>query len=125
MRPELLQKYDAWYNEAEKAVQDNKTVLERVRRARLSVDYAILEAARLNDPNSFCLSTQNDNGEIQESKEIQNRLARFVETCHNSGITNMNEMRFTLDEYIANYVTKTPSHYISQIERSSDIPPKI
>ncbi len=53
LRPELLKQYDRWYQEAEQAVEGKPGVLKRVHQARLSIDFAILEAARLNDPEAY------------------------------------------------------------------------
>jgi len=103
LRPELLKKYDSLYDHAEIAVQEKPATLERVHRARLSVDYAILEAARINDPDGYSLIQTNDDGDIEISEDLRNRLSRFRETCIKSNITNLNEMRFSLDEYIENY----------------------
>jgi len=49
LRPELLRQYDQWYEEAQRSVQDKPDIIKRVRQARLSIDYAVLEAARIND----------------------------------------------------------------------------
>jgi len=103
LRPELLKQYDQWYNEAEIAVEGNPQILERVHRARLSIDYAILEAARLNDPDAYMLFTTGDNGIRSIPVEINQRLARFSKTCRDADITLMNEMRFTVDEYLDFY----------------------
>jgi hypothetical protein len=103
LRPSLLNKYDSLYDHAEIAVREKPATLERVHRARLSVDYAILEAARINDPDGYSLTQTNDDGDIEISEDVRNRLSRFRETCIKSNITNLNEMRFSLDEYMENY----------------------
>ncbi len=103
LRPELLKQYDHWYEEAEKAVEGKPCVLERVQRARLSMDFAILEAARLNDPTAYTMFTSNDNGMKSTPNEIRTRLVRFSKTCHDADITFMNEMRFSVDEYLDFY----------------------
>lgn len=103
LRAELLSQYDAWYDQAEAAVEQDQAVLERVRRARLSVDYAILELARLNDPETFSLTVTNESGEVKVSEDMKARFERFLETCRQADITYMNEMRFTVEEYAANY----------------------
>jgi hypothetical protein len=77
LRPELLKKYDHWYREAEKAVEGKPSVLKRVRRARLSTDYAILEAARLNDPDAYLLAQTGEDGRKTTPDGIRQRLARF------------------------------------------------
>jgi len=103
LRPEMLQQYDHWYNEAEKAVEGNPQVAERVHRARLSTDYSILEAARLNDPANYALFTTDGNGKRSTPDEIRQRLTRFGQTCRDADITLMNEMRFSVDEYLDFY----------------------
>ena len=103
LRPELLKQYDRWYQEAEQAVEGKPSVLKRVQRARLSTDFAILEAARLNDPEAYTLFTTGDNGKKSTPDEICSRLARFSKTCRDADITLMNEMRFSVDEYLDFY----------------------
>ncbi|MCG8309753.1 MAG: DUF4838 domain-containing protein [Cytophagales bacterium] len=103
LRPELLKQYDQWYEEAEKAIAGKPEVLKRVRRARISIDYAILEAARINDPESFAMVSANDKGERQISEDLKTRLSRFQETCEEGNITLMNEMRYSVEEYLSAY----------------------
>ena len=103
LRPEMLIQYDEWFQEAEMAVEGKSEVLERVRRARLSTDYAILEAARLNDPQSYALYTISQDGEKSVPDEIRRRLERFRRTCLDADITLMNEMRYSVDEYMEFY----------------------
>ena len=87
----LLNKYDNWYDEATKVVADKSDILERVNTARLSVDYAMLEFAKRNLSESV------------KTENVDERLARFKATTEKANITAMNEMRFTVSEYIDNY----------------------
>ena len=103
LKPELLKQYDIWYNDAEKAVNDKPEILKRVKRARLSTDYAILEASRINDPNAFTMSSKSPDGNKSISDDLQPRIDRFEQTCEEADITLMNEMRFTVDEYLDFY----------------------
>ena len=103
LRPELLKQYDAWYDEAEKAVENKPEVLARVNRARISVDYAILEAGRLNDQESYSLTSVGLNGQKEISEGLEKRMNRFKNTCEEADITYMNEMRFTVEEYLNFY----------------------
>lgn len=103
LRPELLKQYDQWYQEAEQAVKQKPKVLQRIQRARLSTDFAILEAARLNDPDAYSLFITGDNGKRTNPDEIVQRLERFSNTCKEADITFMNEMRFSVDEYLDFY----------------------
>jgi hypothetical protein len=103
LRPELLKQYDRWYQEAEQAVDGKPGVLKRVQRARLSTDFAILEAARLNDPEAYTMVVTGDNGKKTTPEELRLRLERFNNTCRDADITLMNEMRFSVDEYLEFY----------------------
>lgn len=114
LRPELLKLYDQWYTDAEEAVKENPEVLKRVRRARISIDYAILEAARLNDPVAFSLVKTGEDGKKQKNKDMLVRLSRFEETCDQGNITLMNEMRYSVEEYLKAY-----EHTISKAEEEN------
>jgi hypothetical protein len=102
LRPELLKQYDAWFNSAEQAVATTPHVLQRIRTARLSTDFAILEAARQQlSPDYSLLVTTDDKTEV--SKAVVERLLRFENSCRQANITLMNEMGFGVDEYVALY----------------------
>ena len=103
LRPKLLNQYDSWYAEATEAVAGKPEVLKRVNRARLSVDYAILEAARLNDPDSYSLAILAHDGTKEISSDLVERLNRFRMTCQEGNITYMNEMRYSVEEYLEFY----------------------
>ena len=114
LRPELMQTYDRCFDEAELAVDGETVLLDRLNRARLSIDYAILEAARINDPKFFTLVSAQNNGEIVASQAISDRLTRFKKTCQDATITLMNEMGFTVDEYLELY-----EHTISKAKQKN------
>ena len=87
----MLTTYDSLYNEAAKAVASQEELANRVNVARLSVDYALLEFAKRDLSNA-----------VKNEKAAQ-RLARFKKTCQRANITAMNEMRYTVSEYIESY----------------------
>ena len=103
LKPELLQLYDSWYDEAENSVNDKPEILKRVRTARLSVDYAILEASKQNVSDNFRLTVNESNGEVQVPKQLTDRLNRFENSCNESNIVLLNEMRYTVKEYVDLY----------------------
>ena len=114
LRPELLAQYDLWYDEASKAIGDKPDVLKRLNRARLSVDYAILEAARINRPGSFSLVETKDDGSTAVTADVIERLDRFRKTCEEANITNMNEMRYSVAEYLEAY-----QHTVSRAKKEN------
>ena len=96
LNPELLKQYNAFFDEAEKAVENKPEVLQRVKTARLSSDYAMLEMARNGMSPDFQLLKE---GKV--SADVTTRLNRFRESCQKADITLMNEMGYTVDEYLA------------------------
>lgn len=87
----LLTFYDGLYDEAERALAGQEELVNRLNAARLSVDYAILEYARRNLR------------EAAASPELRKRLARFEATTAQADIRLMNEMRYTVSDYIEGY----------------------
>jgi hypothetical protein len=104
LNPELLRVYDSIYNLGEEAVASKPDVLERVKAARLSIDFAILEASRKNLTADFSLMTSQDDSIVVNPK-VNQRLESFKATCDRNNITLMNEMGFTVDEYYSNYLS--------------------
>lgn len=91
---DLLHFYDSLYNEAALAVKEQDEVLQRVQEARLSTDYALLEYAKTNLQEAQQQST---------TLSLRERLGRFEQTTQQANITAMNEMRYTVKEYIQLY----------------------
>lgn len=94
LREELLAYYDSLYHEAASVVEEQPEVLQRVQEARLSVDYAILEYAKTNLQKALQDTTP---------LSLPARLQRFEQTTQQAHITAMNEMRYTVEEYIQLY----------------------
>ena len=94
LNPSALNVYNQCFDEAERAVVDNKQVLIRVKRARLGVRYATLEACRANLNNHYSLSN---------TDFVQEELAAFTQSCTEGDITMMNETRFMVSDYLALY----------------------
>jgi len=103
LNPELLRQYDTWFDEAEKLVADKPMVLNRVKGARISVDYAILEASKRNTAEGFSLYETDDSGRKSVPQALKKRLSRFRSTCEDGSITLMNEMGYKVDEYLEVY----------------------
>lgn len=105
LKPELLRQYDQWYNEAEKAVEHNPELLNRVRKARLSVDFAMLEGARQQLAPDISLTIRNVEGNDEVPAALTHRLDRFISTCGDNDITLLNEMGYGVEEYATLYKT--------------------
>lgn len=105
LKPGLLRQYDQWYNEAEKVAENNPDLLNRVRKARLSVDYAMLEAARQQLAPDISLTVRDEDGHTEVPSDLTSRLNRFITTCETNDITLLNEMGYGVEEYANLYKT--------------------
>ncbi len=102
LHPDNLRQYNQWSDEAEAAVSTNPEVLNRVRMARLGIDYATLEASRKNLTENYSLLSIAD-GNKSINPHVAARLEKFLNTCRANNITMMNEMRFSVQEYYNNF----------------------
>jgi len=100
---ELLEEYSTFFNEAEKAVSYDPEIVERVQVARLSTDYAILEACRKGLTERFSLVVKDEQGKRNVNPLVKDKLESFYTTSKNKNITLMNEMGFTVEEYYNSY----------------------
>ncbi|PWD97530.1 DUF4838 domain-containing protein [Marinilabilia rubra] len=103
LSPDHLIQYDNWYEEAQAAVAGKPEILERVKRAGLSVDFALLEAARQQISPEIGLVQTNDDGSNTVSVITHERLERFKNVTREGNITLLNEMGYTIDEYVGQY----------------------
>lgn len=99
---ENLQRYDRYFDMAEKAVVWDSTLLSRVRRSRLSLDYAFME---LGKSDAFGLRGWyqiDDGGKWVIRPEMQQRMERFEHTCQaqRNGKVGMNESGLYSDVYL-------------------------
>ncbi|MDY7394317.1 DUF4838 domain-containing protein [Aureibaculum sp. 2210JD6-5] len=101
LSPELLATYKGFFDKAEKVVASKPEVLKRVKEARISTDYAILEAAKKNLTSQFSLVSQDNPSSANPF--VQEKLENFYKTAKASDITLMNEMGFTVEEYYNSY----------------------
>ena len=102
LRPEKLVYYNDLFDKAYNDVKEDKRYSNRVEKARLSIDYASLEAHRKNFSENFPL-TVFDNGIKVIPEIVLDRIKRFKNVTENNNIDLMNEMGFTVDEYVYYY----------------------
>ncbi|MDA8808259.1 DUF4838 domain-containing protein, partial [Flavobacteriaceae bacterium] len=102
LSPENLLSYDLLFDKALNSVKLNSGYYKRILRSKISIDYAILESYRKNFSDSFQLTVlQNDIKSV--NPKLIKRLNDFKNTCINNNITLMNEMGFTVSDYVINY----------------------
>ena len=100
---DLLSAYTGLFDTAETAVAETPELLQRVRTARLGVDYAVLEACRKGVSKAFALVEKTPEGEVRINPVVNEILKKFKETTRVGNITLMNEMGFTVDAYLDAY----------------------
>ncbi|MEZ4810628.1 MAG: DUF4838 domain-containing protein [Allomuricauda sp.] len=105
LNPESLHQYSKLFDQAEEAVAHKPEVLNRVKLARLGVDYAVLEACRKNISEDYRLMEPHENGTEVSNPLVESLLEGFMETTEKNNITLMNEMGFTVSEYGFNYLS--------------------
>lgn len=85
----MMKRYQILFNEAEKAVADNPELWNRVREARLPIQYAELEIAR-TEP-------------IGNVEELKSKLNAFRNTAEELNILYLNERNNTIEDYCTLY----------------------
>ncbi len=96
--PDLVEKYNALFDKAEGAVAGQPDVLERVKIARLPLDYAMLEIARATGTGPEGIFMKENN--IWTVKpEVKKRLEEFVNLCNKAGVTRLKEWHTTPNDY--------------------------
>ncbi|MEO1011221.1 MAG: DUF4838 domain-containing protein [Bacteroidota bacterium] len=106
LRPDLLQRYETLFDKAEAVVAHSPELINRVKRARLGVDYAVLEASRKNISERYALMVNDGEKELKTpNPKVVTLLDRFMETTGQNNIELMNEMGFTVGEYGKNYLS--------------------
>ena len=102
LSPENLLNYDILFNKALDSVELDSEYYKRILRSKISIDYAVLESYRKNFSDLYQLTkTENDIKSI--NPKLIMRLNAFSNTCNDNDITLMNEMGFTVSDYIVNY----------------------
>ncbi len=105
LSPAMLSDYSKLFDKAENAVAKKPELLARVKMARLGVDYAILEACRKELTDTYRLLIPNNEGKKIINPLVTTLLDNFRKTCADNNIGLMNEMGFTVTEYLANYMS--------------------
>jgi hypothetical protein len=95
---QLIDDYRRLFDEAESAVADSADILERVRIARLPLDFAIMEQAKKNFYGDY--GTFMKTGEKWVvNPEIRSMVDRFVDLCIRQGVTRLKEWSTTPEAY--------------------------
>ena len=100
LTPELIDRYQEIFDKAEAAVSSDPEILDRVRFARLPLEFAILEISRRNASGKLSLFKKVE-GHWRPNPEMKKRLERFVALANKFNITNLEERGTAPDRYKA------------------------
>jgi hypothetical protein len=98
LTPALIDRYEDLFDKAEFAVADSAELLERVRIARLPLDFAIMEQAKKVYAGDRGLFHKVD-GRWEVRTEIRSKIDPFTDLCIREGVTRVKEWSTSPDEY--------------------------
>jgi len=103
LNPENLDGYSQVFDIAEGAVETSPVYAERVARARLPLEYTVLQQARFYGIEKFGVFEKNSKGEWVVKPNLKEKVARFVANCKKAKVTELSEGGLTPDQYQAEW----------------------
>lgn len=98
LTPSLMTRYNELFDAAERSVFTDAELLERVRIARLPIQFAKLEQAKKNWTGEQGMFVK-ENGAWSVKNDIRAMIDPFVDLCNRQGVTRVKEWSTTPDEY--------------------------
>jgi hypothetical protein len=114
LQPAYINIYKEYFDKAESAVNDNPEILDRVRFARLPLDFAILDISLHNAGEGLSWFT-GENGKFELNDDMVNLLDTFTNRCNRLDVKMLNEQGLTPDEYkrkISQYLIKSSDRHL-------------
>ncbi|MDD4053075.1 MAG: DUF4838 domain-containing protein [candidate division Zixibacteria bacterium] len=97
----MIDTYNAIFDQAEAAVADDSVFLSRVWTARLPLQFAILEQAKVAGVGDWGAFTLDTDGRLRVRPDIESLLTTFVRRCKDADIPKLWEHGISPDEYYA------------------------
>jgi hypothetical protein len=101
LSPAMMKTYDSLFDQAENAVKNESEYLFRVQTARLPLQFALLEQAKVYGTAAGGCFTENSDGTLSVKPAMESLLATFVERCKRAGISKLWERETSPDQYDA------------------------
>lgn len=111
---EIMERADMLMDVAEEAVADSPDVLERVRIARLSVDYTIMERVRALNAGAFVYD--HEHYTVGPSADFKKRADRFFATAEKHGLRMIRESGGELAKYKETIYAYLQPHTLEPLE---------
>ena len=103
LSPELLDQYSTLFDKAEAAVEGDVTLQDRVIRARLPLEYTVLQQARFYGIEKFGIFVKDKSGGWSVKSNLPQKVMRFVNNCKKTGVTELSEAGIDPDKYQAEW----------------------
>ena len=100
LSPGLMEMYSDLFDQAEAAVWDEPVFLHRVRTARLPIQFARLEQAKVAADGPRGCFVRDDDGTLRTRPEMRGLLEAFVRGCREAGIPRLWEHGTPPSEYL-------------------------
>ena len=109
LSPEQLDLMSSLMDKAEAATEGKPQTQQRVMRARLPLEYTVLQQARFYGIEKHGIWVKDKNGEYSLKSKFAEKVSRFVANCKKAGVTELSEGGLTPDQYQAewNNIIKT------------------
>ena len=98
LSPQLIKTYSRLFDEAEKAVRGKPEILERVKNARLPLEFAILDIS-LHSPTPELSYFDRKSARWSVRASMRTRLNEFVRQAKSAGVERLEEGGTSPDEY--------------------------
>lgn len=103
LTPEILDGASQVFDAAEATVENKPVFAERVMKARLPLEYTVLQQARFYGIEKFGVFEKNDKGQWVAKANLDKKVARFVENCKKAKVTELSEGGLSPDAYKAEW----------------------
>ena len=101
LSPENIDRYIVYFDRAEEAVKDDSAFLHRVQKARLPLQFAQLEQAKVYGTTDRGFFSLTSDGKWEVRTSMKASLQLFVERCKDFGVNALEEKGTTPDQYFA------------------------
>ena len=101
LTPSLMKEYEQLYDSAEQIVDGDSVLMKRVKRARLPLEFALLDIA-LHNVNSELTYLKQQNGKLIPREDMLDRVKLFVRDCQENGIKRLEEHGYPPEEFQSN-----------------------
>ena len=101
LSPQNMSAYARYFNQAERAVRSDPELLSRVRIARLPLQFAMLEQAKVYGTREHGFYGKGRDGSWKVKPEMESLLRLFVDRCKRAGISHLEEMDTSPERYLA------------------------